>query len=512
MLNQDRPATLRPESIINRRNPPNHRDPLVTKDFNKYPTLPFVANPSCQGTVMKSNGIIGLLAIGLTLMLSLPASATDLSEIYDLSVNNDPQLAAARASYKAIREQVPQARASLLPNLSASARTQDIRRTIVDFSINGDFNDNYNDHSWQAVLSQPIFRLESWFQFQQAKNLEARALAQFAAEQQQLIFRVSNSYLNILEADDRLSATNAERDAVKRQLEQVQQRFDVGLVAITDVLESTAAYDASTVRVIEAEGEQVISFETLLRLTGNPFRSIDGLSDDFPVEYPEPNDEEAWVKRALMGNYGLLAAREGVNAARRNLAASRSRYLPTVDAQLSFAESTSGATQNFLGGGGNADTVIEQRAAALIINVPIYSGGAIRSAAKQAGYQLEQAQQEFDFTQRRVVEDTRSQFTRINTDVARVKARLRGIESSQSALDATQTGYEVGTRNIVDVLLAQQRLYAAQFEYARVRYQYIRNTFELKQTVGSLSPDDIYSLNEFITPDEAVDRITPLTR
>ncbi|MEO2176049.1 MAG: TolC family outer membrane protein [bacterium] len=451
---------------------------------------------------MKSILISRLAFAGLFLSLVQPVTATDLADIYDLAVHNDPQLAAARASYMATRETVPQARAGLLPNFSVGGTTSRTERTVVAL----DLTDKFSDHSWQVVLQQPVFRLENWYQFQQSKNIEAQALAQFTAEQQEMIFRVADSYLSILEANDQLSATNAERDAVKRQLEQVQQRFDVGLVAITDVLESTAAYDSSTVNVIESEGLQVITFVTLLRLTGQSFDSIDALDPDFPIEYPEPNDEEAWVQRALASNYILVAAREGVKAAERNLSASKSRHLPTLDAQISYAENVSDAQLNPI------SAEIEQKSAALLLNIPLYAGGSIRSRSKQAGYQLQEAMENYDLAQRTTVENTRTLFTAINTDVARVGARLRGIESSQSALEATQTGYEVGTRNIVDVLLAQQRLYLAQFQYASARYQYIRDTLRLKQTVGSLSPQDVYDLNKFITQDRTVDRITPTTR
>ena len=149
---------------------------------------------------------------------------------------------------------------------------------------------------------------------------------------------------------------------------------------------------------------------------------------------------------------------------------------------------------------------------ALQLNIPLYSGGATRSQAKQAGYLLEQAQRNFDLTQRTVVENTRTLYSALNTDVARVNARLRGIESSQSALDATQTGYEVGTRNIVDVLLAQQRLFQAQFQYASARYAYIRDTLRLKQTVGTLSPDDIADLNQYLSATQTVRKISSKTR
>ena len=463
------------------------------------------------------------LAGFLLIISGVQVKAIDLSEVYDRSVENDPQLGAASALYMSQREIVNQTRAGLLPFASVGGSTADHRQrnpgkaTGLDTDPGsptfGDFitlpgatpTQRFNTHGWQAALTQPIFRLDRWYQFQQSKNIEAQALAQFAADQQDLIARVTQTYLDILESQDALSATNAERDAVGRQLEQVQQRFDVGLVAITDVLESTAAYDSSTVNVIEAEGALSISFEPLLRLTGARVNSVSSLSGDFPVKAPEPFDEEAWVQIALKQNYTLIAAAEAVKAAERQIQVSKSGHAPTVDAQVSWTHSVSG-------GGAFFGAKVDDRVLGLQMNIPLYTGGAIRSQVRQSGYQLEQAQENYDFVQRSVVENTRILFTAINTDVARVSARQRGIESSESALDATQTGYEVGTRNIVDVLLAQQRLYLSQFQYASARYQYIKDTLSLKQIVGSLSPDDIYSLNEFIAGRETVDRITPTTR
>jgi outer membrane protein len=444
--------------------------------------------------------LLGLIAT-LTIICSLPASAANLAEIYDLAVNNDPQLAAAKAGYMAQKEVKTQARAGLLPNISVAGTTADNK--IRFNSAPG--NLNFNDNRWAIIITQPVFRLDRWFQLQQSKNVEAQAKAQFTAEQQQLIFRAADSYLNILEAQDRYGASVAERDAVQRQLEQVQQRFDVGLVAITDVLESTAAFDSSTVNVIEAEGAQAISFESLLRLTGQSFRQVESLSAKFPVEYPEPRDEEAWVNTALQQNFSLIAAREAVNSARKQIQITRSAHLPTIDANINYNESRTGGFA-FTGSATDARIMEFQ------LNVPVYSGGRVNSQARQAGFQLEQQQRNFDLTQRTVVENTRSLYTAINTDVARVNARQKGIDSSQSALDATQTGYEVGTRNIVDVLLAQQRLYQAQFQYASARYQYIRDTLRLKEVVGTLSPEDIYALNNFIAGEQGVGKIIPTTR
>lgn len=453
----------------------------------------------------------GLAAL---VLVAVESRAANLAEIYELAVDNDPQLAAAVAGFKARKEVVPQARAGILPNISAGLRTTDNKRTSPDFNEDPTsptgftvttITQYYNDNAWSATLSQPVFNMARWFQFKQAQDLRAQAMANLTIEQQELIFRVADSYLSILEAQDRLDAAIAERDAVKRQLEQVQQRFDVGLVAITDVLESTAAYDGSTVNVIEAEGAQVITFETLLRLTGRPFREVNGISDGFPVEYPEPRDEEAWVEAALRNNYSLVAAQEAVDSAHRGVHIARSGHLPTVSAEITYAESESGASSIIAG-------QTESTQASLRLNVPVFSGFGTSSQARQAGYELEQAQRNLDLTRRTVVENTRTLFSAINTDVARVQARLRGIESSQSALDATQTGYEVGTRNIVDVLLAQQRLYQAQFQYASARYQYIRDTLRLKQVVGSLSPQDIYELNNYVEEGDSVGKITPTTK
>lgn len=472
---------------------------------------------------MRSKFSASAMLLVATALVVKPLYADTLADIYDLAVQNDPQIAAAQAVYKSRAEVVNQARAGLLPSIGLGGSTSDNRRRIPlpNTTIDQDptsptFGETiilsapiptnrFNSHGWQASLTQPVFRLDRWFQFGQSKNIKAQARAQFASEQQNLIVRVAETYLAILEAQDSLAAANAERDAVQRQLEQVQQRFDVGLVAITDVLEATAAFDSSTVGVIEAEGRQTTSFEPLLRLTGRHFKEVSAVADDFPIKYPEPNDEESWVDAALQQNYSLVASREAVNAARREVQIARAGRLPTIDAQVAWQHQVTG-------GGDFFGSKVDNRLLQLQMSMPIYTGGATTSVVKQSVYQLEEAQKNLDLTQRTVVENTRTLFSAINTDVARVRARLRGIESSQSALDATQTGYEVGTRNIVDVLQAQRQLYLSQFQYASARYQYILDTLRLKQIVGSLSPDDIYEISEFVDTEEQVGRITPTTR
>jgi outer membrane protein len=442
-------------------------------------------------------------SLGAVILMSASVHAETLEEIYNLAVINDPQLGAAQAVFLSQNEVVAQSRARILPNVSLVGQTStNMRRIPTNPSPPAS---NFNDHNWAAVLNQPIFRLDSWYSFQQSKSIQAEAIANFSAEQQALLVRVSQSYFAILDANAALSATNAERNAVQRQLEQVQQRFDVGLVAITDVLESQAAYDSSTVNVIESEGAQSTAFEPLLRLTGRNLTVVSALVEDFPIKSPDPKNEDAWVDTAFQNNYSLLAARAKLRSAERGLQIAKTGHYPTIDAQVAWAHNVSGSN-SFLG------NKIDQRSLSLNLTVPIYQGGGVRSAVKQAGYNLEAARQNLDLVEKQVAEATRILYTAINTDVARVRARLRGIESSQSALDATQTGYEVGTRNIVDVLNAQQSLYLSQFQYAKARYTYVIDTLLLKQSVGTLNPEDLYALSRFLDNKDTISRNTPTTR
>jgi outer membrane protein len=325
-----------------------------------------------------------------------------------------------------------------------------------------------------------------------------------AAQEQDLIVRVVQAYLNILRAQDRLDTTNAEITAVKRQLEQVQQRFDVGLVAITDVLESQAAYDNAVVRGIQAEGDYAITYETLSTLTGQSYDALNRLSDALPIVNPDPFDEETWVSAAMSTNHGINSASAQLTAARRDIRAKQAGHLPTVDATVTQAQSVTGG-QNFFG----TDTT-EQTIYGLQLTVPLYTGGLTRSRARQANATAERAQELLLSQQLNVTRDTRNLYKSVTTDVIRVRARLKAIRSAQSALEATQTGYEVGTRNIVDVLQAQQRLYSSQFDYADSRYNYLLNLMRLKQVAGTLDAEDLKELNSFMDPNDQVQRVVAL--
>ena len=446
-----------------------------------------------------------ILVIASLLSGTARAEAVNLAEVYQLAIQNDPQIGAAEAAYLARSEIVPQTRAGLLPSIVLSGSYSEENRSYPGVPESVAPSSSFPTERLSAGMNQPLFRADRWFQYQQAKAIRTQAGAIRDGEGLELIVRVADTYFTILERQDGLNAAMAEQNAVKRQLEQVQQRFDVGLVAITDVLESRAGFDSATVNVIEAEGAQTRSFEPLVRLTGRTFDEIYPLQQAFPVRSPEPANEEAWVNAAMASNALVLQAKAGVEAARKQVRINQSRHLPTLDAQVSWSNQKTDNTVFTL-------PEVESEFYAVNLTIPVFSGGATRSGVKQAQFQLDEAQNNLDLVERQTAENTRALFSAINTDVARVKARLQGIESSRSALAATQTGYEVGTRNIVDVLLAQQRLFLSEFQFASARYQYIKNTLRLKQLVGSLDQQDLVELNRFIDVSRSVTQVKPLER
>lgn len=471
---------------------------------------------------------LGPLALGAALggALALPhtaqaaettgdSPAVDLITAYNSAKLNDPVLGQATASFDATKQLVPQSRAGLLPNISASGQTSwneqsfpigpvtDTDPTSPTFGQTGSVPDlEFNEHSWQAQLSQPILDMPSWYTYTSSKATVDAAEWNLAATEQALIVRVVQAYLDVLRIQDLLDSTVAEETAVQRQLEQVQQRFDVGLVAITDVLESQAAFDNAVVSRIQAAGDHDIFFETLSTLTGERYSALGRLSEKLPIIRPDPVEEQVWVDSALAGNLGIRAAQSQLSAARRTVRARRSGHLPTIAATVTQSHFVSGG-QTVFGSGIKIDNTIY----GLTMNMPIFSGGAVRARAKEATALAEQSREVLNEQQLTVTRDARNLYRSVATNVVRVGARLKAIKSSQAALDATQTGYEVGTRNIVDVLQAQQRLYRSQFDYADSRYNYVAALMALKQVAGVLNEEDLIELNRFVNVTDAVSRL-----
>lgn len=433
------------------------------------------------------------------------ASKTDLVTVYNEAVKNNADLAAARANYAAIKEVVPQARAGLLPNLSAGADSMNTD-TKVD-TRNGDIDSSRSGLSYRANLSQPLFRADRWYQFQAAKATDQQYALQLSATEQNLILQSAETYFAVLRAQDTLASTKAEEAAFKRQLDQANERFDVGLSDKTDVLEAQAGYDTARANRILAERAVDDAFQALVTLTNREYASIEGILHSLPVLEPTPNDAKAWVDTAAQQNLNLQASNYAVNAAEETLRRNKAGHAPTLDAVAQYQK---GDNDNLRFSNTDAlspyDGDAEQTSIGLQLNIPIYSGGLTSSQVREAYQRLNQSEQERESLRRKVVENTRNLHRAVNTDVETVQARRQSIISNQSALEATEIGYQVGTRNIVDVLDAQRQLYSSVRNYNDARYDYILNNLRLKQAAGTLAPSDLEALSSFLKPDYDPDR------
>ena len=442
-------------------------------------------------------------------LAGLNSYSSDLADVYADAKIGDPVSGAAQANFRAIKENIPQTRSRMLPSINAGVSTT---KSEIDFPGATDANpfsptfgqsipgESYNENGWNASLRQSIINVSNWASLKSAQSSVKAAEYDLKQTEQELIIRVVRAYMNVLRAQDYLDTSNAEVTAVNRQLEQVQQRFDVGLVAITDVLESQAAYDSALVRKIQADGDQGIFFQTLSTLTGITYEKLNRVSETLPIINPNPFQEAVWVKTAQEENLGILSAAEQLNSARKNMRAKRSERLPTVEGIVNKSHNVSGG-RNFFG----SDTT-DFTSFGLQLSLPIYNGGITRSRVKQAAAQADQANELLNNQRLTVIRDTRNLYRAVATDVVRVRARLKAIKSSTSALEAVETGYEVGTRNVVDVLQAQQRLFSSQFDYADSRYNYIINLMALKQAAGTLEEMDLMELNKFTDPSDQVIR------
>ncbi|AUM67978.1 TolC family outer membrane protein [Pseudomonas fluorescens] len=429
---------------------------------------------------------------------------TDLVSVYQEAVDNNADLAAARAQYGAQKEVVPQARAGLLPNLSAGADLNNTRTELDQPAMTA----TRSSTVYQATLSQPIFRADRWFQLQAAKSVDEQASLQLSATEQNMILQSAESYFNVLRSQDNLASTKAEEAAFKRQLDQSNERFDVGLSDKTDVLQSQASYDTARANRILAQRQVEDAFEALITLTNRQYNSLQGIVHTLPILPPTPNDAKAWVDTAAKQNLNLLASNYAVDAAEDTLRQRKAGHAPTLDAIAQYRKGDNdglGFTNPSPTGqryGGDA----EQRTIGLQLSIPIYSGGLTSSQVRESYSQLTQTEQQREGLRRQVVENTRNLHRAVNTDVEQVQARRQSIISNQSAVEATEIGYQVGTRNIVDVLDAQRQLYTSVRNYNNARYDYILDNLRLKQAAGTLSPADLQDLSRYLKPDYNPDR------
>ncbi|TFH75713.1 secretion protein [Gammaproteobacteria bacterium LSUCC0112] len=439
-----------------------------------------------------------VLAAGLLVSVK-PVFADDLVSILELALRNDPALRQAEAQLNSGQQQLRLARASLLPQVNASLSEQ--RQSTGPEGTISFTNLDASTRRYNVSVQQALLNMNSWYSYQGAKEADQARFYNFAAQEQELIIRVATAYFSVLRAIDDLSTRRQEEEAAMRQFERTRQREEVGLVAITEVYESQAAYDLARNNTILAEDSLSSSYEALEAITGQPHPNLEILREDFPIT-PADGDMDTWVQEALNSNPQLLAARYSVEAQAKTVQARRAEHLPTIGLQSSYSNTDSNSGQG-ADGSVRSTGVIEGFSVAVQVSIPLYSGHAVTARRSQAEYDLVAQQEQASLIRRQTTQNIRNAFRRVNTDALVIAQRQQAIVSAQSALNAIEAGYEVGTRNIVDVVQARQQLFVALRNYSDARYNYVVDTLQLKRTAGVLTPQDIIDLNEWLAEQPA---------
>ncbi|KAA0012691.1 TolC family outer membrane protein [Billgrantia pellis] len=445
---------------------------------------------------------------GLTVLVGLAvaanAQAADLWTITQDALDNDAELSSTRAGFRATEAARDVQRGALLPQLSVGGSASHAR-TYSSANERAQFpgvppeafetEDTVNSASLTLDAEQALYDPTRRAQLERAEREIDRDALTVDVATQQLLFDVASAYFEILRAHDVLSARRAQETAISRQLEQARERFEVGLIAITDVHEAQASFDLARAQRIAAEGAMQVSFEALERLTGHRYESIEALEEEVPIEGPAPVDREEWVQLAMANSPLVQLAEAGVEVARSSVDVSRAARQPVISAFANYGWSDSDRT----GTSYQSESQVGLRA-----SLPLYTGGSTRAQIRQSGFLLEASQYDFEAQRRDTVQQVRSLFTQVNNNVETVEARRQAIISNQSALEATRSGYEVGTRNIVDVLNAEQNLFNAIAEHAEARYDYVLSLLQLQQQAGLLGPESIRTVNAWLTEEEPV--------
>lgn len=440
---------------------------------------------------MKKLLVCYLMTLGLS---SHVFAATDLMDIYHQALENDPIFKNAYDTYMANTEALPQARAALLPQVGLTAQATRNVLHVNDglFTIQDSY---YNSRTWQVSASQAIFNYQAWAKVQQAKASVKAAQATFNDAAQDLILRTAKAYFDILFAQDTLNFAEAKKRANMRQYEQAKQRFEVGLDPITSVYEAKAAYDQSVATVIASRNNQINQSENLRKLTNHVYEVIAPLREGkIPLIKPEPNIVDQWIDTGLKQNFKLLSAKFNLEVARQNMKALSAGNWPTLALQGNSTETTNqlNSSNPLLPANQKLSTV------GVALNFPAFQGGLVRSQTRQAQHNFQATSERMEQSYRDVVVNSRIAFNTITDGISKVKADRQTVISQQNSLESTEAQFEVGTRTMVDVVNAQQRLFEAQNQLANDQYSLINAVLTLKYLAGTLNANDLELINSWL--------------
>lgn len=450
-------------------------------------------------SILKLERLSVLAVLLLGMHAGVASASTTLVELFDISLEADPEYQSAVAANLAAQELTPQARSFLLPNVSAGAAIRGNYADVLRSSTGAPGTTgsaNWGSGQADISLTQPVYHHDLWVQLEQADLRTKQANAEFAFARQELMLRVSERYFDVLRARDQLAFAQAALEAFGQQLKQAQQRFEVGLIAITDVEEAQSGFDLATADVIAAENDLDNAREALREVTGLYATDLASLGESMPLVSPDPADINRWTETALRQNLQITAARHAASNAKEEIERIRAGHYPTLDltARANYFNSDGG-----IGGVATDNETVDGRVGLELV-VPIYEGGLVVSQTRESRHLYQQSLDDLERQRRAVQRQARASYLNLESDISRVKALVQAVKSTVSAKEAIDAGFQVGTRTSVDVLNAERRVFEARRDLAFSRYDYIINRLTLKQAAGTLSEADIEQVNSWLIP------------
>ena len=453
-------------------------------------------------------------AIAIVAALGIAGAATahaeNLIDAYRQALQSDPVLKQAEAQSRIGEAGADISRSVLLPQLNGQVSFNDSHGissgTQVFYDKNGNptledttVHTGGRSRTESVGLTQVLFDLGQFSTWRASKASARAAEAQYTAAEQNLILRVAQAYFTVLSDEEQLKYAEANEKALQKQLDQAQAKYDVGFAAITDVVDAKAQHDTAVANVISVKNQVFNDRQALAQITGQPPGTLDTLTDNLPLTPPQPDNMQDWVNTALASNPSLQAQRDQREAAQHDVTAAYAGHLPTLDASVSYSRNPSWGGVGFTTSGvPRGDSRSSGTTVGLVLSVPLFAGGGIHARVKQAIAQRDQASDVLEQDRRTVLSNTRSAFNAIEAGISSVQAQKAAVESAKTALDATQAGYQIGTRTIVDLLIAQQNYFQAQSAYSQSRHALVVNRLNLEFAAGTLSVKNLEAVNRLL--------------
>ncbi|MFM1928351.1 MAG: hypothetical protein RIR28_934 [Pseudomonadota bacterium] len=413
------------------------------------------------------------------------AQALTLAEAMGHALAHDPTYLAATQAREAGLEKRAQGRANLLPTISATADARKLEQTIVGESSDLDYR------SYVVSLNQPLLDLAAIRAAQQGSQSAIAAEASFGTARQDALLRVAAAYFDVLNAQEALSVTQAEKKAIGEQLESAKRSFEVGTATVTDQQEAQARFDLILASEIRAQNSLNVKRQALSLIMGQSLpATLPDLRANLQIPSPTPMNAEDWVAQARAGNFGVLKAQADQERARLDVSRQIAGHLPSLDivaARSRGRETTrdvSRSDSNYVG---------------LSLTVPIIAGGATTSLVREASALHNEARHKLDAARLAADQTAREAYLNVVAGLAQISALQAAERSSQLALESNRLGYEVGVRINIDVLNAQQQLFAAQRDLAKARNDTLLASLQLRAAVGGLQPADVEAVSQVIS-------------